>query len=156
MDVKTAAEALRLGILVGAASVQDAVQWADQVIRDDDDPCDAVIEIALAGRRSRPEVLRMLQDVPGTVGPNEPARAALARMYDSLDADPSRGPQLARALYILATKDELPEDEFGLEPYALDDDFHLAEVGVLSEEEALQRLRRYLARHARLESHDES
>lgn len=64
-EVKADAERLRLGLITGLATVEDAVAWADEMIRAAPGPDDALLEIGLAGRRGRKDVIALLGEVPG-------------------------------------------------------------------------------------------
>ena len=74
----------------------------------------------------------------------------MADLRRALAADLTRGPQIARWLYELATNGELPEGEFGADAYALEDWFALASSRTFSTyDNAFKELDAYLGRHAR-------
>lgn len=145
-NYKEDAETLRFCMLNGWAAVADAVAWADGVITSSASPDASVIEVALAGRRSRLEVAQLLEDVPGDADSVRVRRRALRRMLHLLDERPDRGYALAHSLYELAVSGELPEDEFGSEPYALEDAFD--RTGVCTQRDAVASLRDYLVQQS--------
>jgi hypothetical protein len=69
-------------------------------------------------------------------------------MLEMLEADPNQGDAIATWLYRLALDGELPEADFGLQPFTLDDSFELVRMGSAAKEEALAELHEYLAKHA--------
>jgi hypothetical protein len=141
---------LRLDILAGAATVAHAVAWADGLIAAGPRPDIAVIEVALAGRRSPADMLSLLALVAGTAGGEGVMRRHLGALLRALGADPSRAREVATRLFRYATEGDLPEEAFGPEPYFLDDDVFLAVKEVYGTEAAAREaLRAYLLRHAR-------
>jgi hypothetical protein len=146
---KVEAETLRYGLLAGCVTVAEAVAWADATIDAEAAPEIAIVDVALARRRSPAEVATLLEAVPGEADGVEVRRRLLGRMLRILDADPSRGGEIARSLYSLAVSGELPERDFGWQPYTLDDTFDLARSGVCgTHRDAVVELREYLERHA--------
>lgn len=146
---KEEAEALRLGLVAGIASVADAVAWADEVIMADPRPDSAILDVSLAAKQPAFEVAKLLGAVRGPVDLERAARLLLGRMLRLLDEEPRRGGELAVSLYRLATNGALPDDRFGIEPYFLDDEFDLVRQGIYdSDAAAREQLRRYLLTHA--------
>jgi hypothetical protein len=147
-DYKEDAETLRCGLLAGYTSVPDVVAWADTVIARESSPDPAFIEIALSGNRRPVDVVSLLREVPGDANFIAVRRRLLARMLEMLEADPNQGDAIATWLYRLALDGELPEADFGLQPFTLDDSFELVRMGSAAKEEALAELHEYLAKHA--------
>ena len=146
---KEEAEALRVAITRGFATVADAVAWADRVIVADPRPDWALLDISLAGRGSPADMITLLREVPGEVDHERVMRGVLACMLRALDADAARGERIANALYSMKADGELPDEPFGWEPYTIADMFELARVGTYgSRDEAVRELRRYLHAHA--------
>jgi len=149
MDLKAEAETLRCGLLAGCATVAEAVDWADALITATPAPDIAVIKVSLAGSRAPVEVAALLEEVPGEADGIQVRRQLMDRMRQLLDEDPSRGDEIARWLYRLASSGELRDELFGWEPYGLDDTFELARNRVYgTHTEAVAQLRAYLERHA--------
>jgi len=147
---KHEAERVRIGVVAGWLPVQAAVDWADRVIAEDAQPEPAVLDVSLAGRLSRSEVAALLGLVHGSADPIAVRKEALADLLAWVGDDVERGAQAARHLYEMATSGVLPEAEFGWEPYALDDDYDLAQKGMLGTvEESLKEVREYLERIVR-------
>jgi len=146
---KAEAETLRCGLLAGCATVAEAVAWADAVLAAADAPDIAIIEVSLAGRRAPAEVAGLLDAVPGQADGIEVRRRLMSRMLRLLDEEPSRGDEIARWLYGLASSGELPDEVFGWEPYGLDDTFDLVRNRVYgAHADAVAQLRAYLERHS--------
>jgi hypothetical protein len=147
---KEQAEVLRHGLMSGSRTVADVIAWADSVILADSQPDIEVIEIATTSRRQPADVSILLRNVAGECDRLAVIRRSMTDLRRELAADPSRGPQIARWLYDLATKGELPEGEFGSEAYALENWFALAASGTLGTyDSAVSELDAYLGRHAR-------
>ena len=147
---KEQAEVLRHGLMSGSRTVADAIAWADSVIAADPQPDMEIIEIAATSRRQPAYVSVLLRNVAGECDRLAVIRRSMTDLRRDLAADPSRGPQIARWLYELATGGELPEGEFGSEAYALEDWFALASRGTLGTyDSAVRELDAYLGRHAR-------
>ena len=73
-------------------------------------------------------------------------------MLDTLNADPAAGQAIASGVYRLSAAGYLPDDIFGWEAYALEDNFYLEQVGALgANRTAVGELRSYLARHRAVE-----
>jgi len=147
-NLKRDAEILRYRLIVGEVSVEDVVAWADGIIMKEPEPDASLLDISLARRGGVHEVVRLLRTVPGETSSIDVMRAWLGHMLTALRSDPGCGRTIAQWLYRWAIEGELPEAEFGWEPYALDDSFHLADTGVCSLDDALAQLEEYLLRHA--------
>jgi hypothetical protein len=147
---KEEAEVLRHGLMAGSRTVADAVAWADSLIAQDSHPDIAVIEVATSARRPPADVGVLLRHVEGEYDPVVVVRRAMTDLRRALGQDPARGPQIARWLYELATSGELPESEFGSDPYLMEDWFALASSGTFGTfESAVRELAAHLERHAR-------
>jgi hypothetical protein len=146
---KEEAEVLRHGLMAGCRTVADVIAWADSVIAVDPRPDIAVIEVASSSRLRPADISALLRNVAGDYDPVAVIRRSMTDLRRALAADPARGPQIARWLYELATSGEVPEDEFGSDPYALEDWFSLAGSGIGTYDNAVRELDAYLARHAR-------
>jgi len=147
---KEDAEVLRYGLQAGVRTVADVVAWADAVIAADPHPDFAVIEVASSGGRRPREVAALLQEIAGDCNAVGVMRRAMTDLRTALTANPERGPEIAAWLYRLAVNGELPEEEFGLEPYSLGDCFELARTGThFTAADALRELEVYLEQHAR-------
>ncbi len=143
-DQKRDAELLRLGLIAGTHTVEDAVAWADAVIGVDPHPDIEVIEVAMAARRRPAEVAALLRDVPGAIDPVLVVRHWLAELREAVVADPARAPALASMLYRLALGHYLQDPEMTSEAWGLEEwfEFNTHEAGV-------QAVLDYLDRHAR-------
>lgn len=146
---KEQAEVLRCGLQAGVRTVADAVAWADSIIAADPQPDIAVIEVACGGLRRPGEMVSLLREVGGESDRVTVIRRAMADLRSALLANPARGPEIAGWLYQLATTGELPEEQFGQEPYSLGDWFALASAGTYGTiADAVRALDAYLERYA--------
>ena len=145
---KEQAEAVRLGLIAGFRDVTDAVRWADGVIAADPAPDAEIADIALAAGRDRHQVISLLAAVPGRCDTTVAMRRLLRELLEAFDAEPTRGEQIARWLYSFAVAGNLPESEFGLDPFSLEDIFVGAKAGWNTDDQAFAALREYLVKQA--------
>lgn len=152
-DRKAEAEAFRCALVAGCATVAEVVAWADEVIAADTTPDIAIIELSLAGRAALADVVALLKAVTGYADGIVVRRRLMSRMLRLLDNEPTRGQQVAHSLFRLAINGDLPEEEFGWEPFVLEDAFDLARNQVYGTyETALADLRAYLERNSEARS----
>lgn len=150
MIQKNEAERLRLGIRGGWLKINDAVAWADGQIERTQRPALALLDLALAHDRTREEVAALLDAVPGSADSVAVMRCCLNDLREAVERDPRLAPDAARWLEATANRGELPEFEFGSEPFALADAFALAEDGSYGTvEEARYRLIAFLRQHSK-------
>ena len=152
LTVKDDAERLRIGVRGGWIRIQEAVAWADNQIERTPQPHLALIDLALAHNRNREEVAGLLDMVPGSANVLLVMRRCLSDILEVVERDPTRGADAARWLDSAAHRGDLPESDFGFEPFMLNDVFALAEQGICGTVgEALDRLMDFLREHARRE-----
>lgn len=145
---KHQAERLRIGLGGRWIQVRDAIAWADRQIAEASHPHPALIDIALAHNRRREDVEALLAAIPGSVDAVSVMRLCLGDMLEAVERDPRLAADAARWLYHAALREELPEAEFGLEAYAVEDAFSLAEQGIYGTVgEARDRLLAFLREH---------
>lgn len=109
--VRTEAEALARALEIGAIGVSDAVRWADGIIEADTHPPASVCEVAMAGKKYPPDVAALLRDVEGDFD-EAAARTRVLQLIDQgLREDARRADQLARALFELASADQIEDEE---------------------------------------------
>lgn len=146
-QIKTEAEALRLALLSGLASSEDVIAWADRTITDEAVPHITVIDLALAVNEDLDRLAFRLAEVPGEASLADAIQLLLKSLMERLEhgVDPRA---VAEHLYRLARTTDWPEEQFGTEPYWLDDLFPPASAyGGIYCEESLAALRTYLAKH---------
>jgi len=148
--LKNEAEHLRFGIRGGWLNVDQAVAWADSQIAQSPAPHTALLDVALAGARSRGDVVALLAAVPGTADVTGVMRWCLADLLELVHREPGAVRDVARWLEVAAFEGFLPASEFGSEPIAIDDAFGLAEEDAYGTVlEAQERLLSFLREHAR-------
>ncbi|WP_437886370.1 hypothetical protein [Sorangium sp. So ce307] len=110
MDLhRTQAEAFLIALDVGAASVDDVVNWALDVIQEAEHPHWSFCELALCSRKSPADLAAILRAVPGVPDGKLARLRVLEMLRDSLAERPERAEQIARSLYHLAIGEELDE-----------------------------------------------
>jgi hypothetical protein len=95
---KNEAERMRLGISGGWLRVAEAVAWADTQIAQAPDPPASLLDIALAGKRTREEVAGLLATVPGSADTIWVMRACLADLLGTVEREPTLARDAARWL----------------------------------------------------------
>lgn len=131
--LRTQAEALRIALDVGAASVDDAVAWARAVVTEADHPHWAFCELATCSGKYPPDLHEFLAAVPGVVDESS-ARALVVRMLaDSLDAHPERADQIAESLYQLALAGDFNDSPLAEVAWWSWDALDLADAGHIAE-----------------------
>jgi hypothetical protein len=148
---KIQAEALRLGLVVGLYTVEDAIAWADTVITEEPAPHASVIDVALASKRSLSVVISLLAQIPGEPHNVLALRSLLACLLNRLKANSDNAETIARDLYHLARTAPWPEEEFGGEAFWLDHTFELLREGLYrgTYADAVADLTSYLERNSR-------
>ena len=145
--IKTEAEALRLALLSGLALPRDIVRWADRIIAEEPTPHIAVIDLALAVNEGADRLVLRLSDIPGEGSHDGAIRLLLKVLLQRLDRDTDPR-TVAESLYRLSRTTAWPEEQFGTEPYWLDDLCQPETAfGGVYDREALTALREYLANH---------
>ncbi len=153
LQQKEEAERFRLGVRGGWISINEVISWADSQIDQTLQPHPALVDLALAGNRSREDVAALLETVPGSADPVFVMRWCLSDILKVVEAEPRFALEAARWLEVAAQRGELPESEFGGEPHALADAFALAEQGTYGTiGEARERLITFLRQHSMREA----
>lgn len=147
---KEEAEALRLALEAGLASVADAVAWADGVIVADTPADAAVIEVALAEGRTSYEMAALLAAVPGVADPVRVVRRHLGDLLRALDRDLEHTRRVVARLATMAWDDSLADPRFDAKRAALlVEDYEEATWGIHGREAAARdAIRQYLLAHA--------
>ena len=146
---KEDAELLRSCLVVGIASVERVVAWADSIVAAESVIDPGIIEISLSGNKTSAELVSLLHAVAGEANSERVMRRLLGEMYLKLKSQPDMGESIAASLYQLRCNGDIPEEAFGWEPYALSDTFHVARAcGHCGNLGAPEDLIDYLIRHA--------
>jgi len=145
---KESAETLRIELTLGMRSISEVVAWADDVVARDQIPDSEILELATCGHSTEQEVCVLLDAVRGERVSARAAGRVLGTLRTSLAADPARGEEIARQIYEMALRGFLPEEEFGWEPYSLEDNFFLATCGYYGDHaSAVRMLDDFLAKY---------
>ena len=132
-NLRTHAEALRIALDVGAASVDDAVAWARTVVTQSDHPHWAFCELATCSGKYPPDLHEFLGAVPGIVDEVSARALVVSMLADSLDAHPERADQIAQSLYQLALAGDLKDSPLAEVAWWSWDALDLADAGHIAE-----------------------
>ncbi|AUX40059.1 uncharacterized protein SOCE26_014550 [Sorangium cellulosum] len=148
MDLhKTQAEAFRIALDVGAASVDDVVSWALDVVQKVDHPHWSFCELALCSRKYPPDLAAHLREVPGVPDVTLARLMVLDMLRDSLTEHPERADPIARSLYWLAIAGDLDHPELLELAWWAWDALDLADAGAIAQtrEDVVKQMRSTLA-----------
>jgi hypothetical protein len=134
--LKTDAEVLKVGFIVGVYEVADVIKWADKEIERLDKPPLALIDLAMMSKAHRDEIKNQLAILSNDSDPLTAIREVLGKLYFTLLDNPTFAPKPAKGLYNLAEKFDfkLPEDIQSMSDfdYSFDlvrgDDYHIRRV----------------------------
>jgi hypothetical protein len=132
-ELRTHAEAFRIGLDVGAASVDDVVRWAQEVVTETEHPHWSLCELATCGHLYPPDLRPHLQAVPGVLDPKRGRALVLGMLAQTLSAYPERADQVARALFELASGNEIEEAELRKLAWWAWDALTLADAGYITQ-----------------------
>jgi hypothetical protein len=134
------AEDLRLLLLAGIVSVDDAVAWADRTISTLPEYDDDLTEISLGAKVPMAEMESRLNRVSEGADFFKAIRHLLGRMHRTLRWDRSRARDFARVVECIWVdiSDSHPDDFLFMQ--GIDDAFWLAETGIGTIQEAIDRL----------------
>ena len=143
--LKLQAEVLRIGILGGYVSPEEAIAWADALIESLSPAPADLIEVSLSGGR-RDDVASALAQVSGSFDEESLRRTLLRKMADIAFSRPQFCRQIARALYQLAVEGRAPTRADESAMFTFDDAYDLAESGAFGTiEDVDAELREYLS-----------
>ncbi|MFF2878451.1 hypothetical protein ACFVR2_19230 [Gottfriedia sp. NPDC057991] len=74
MDLKLNAEVNRLGLTIGLLTIEDVINWADNVIEHHDFPPYEIIELSLSSKESLEKVILKLMMFQGEVDNDLPPK----------------------------------------------------------------------------------
>jgi hypothetical protein len=104
---RSQAEALAVGLELGAVSVADVVAWADAMIVDTPCPHWTICELAMMSTKYEQDVIGALREIPGTYDSDWVRAEVVRALARGLAADRGRADQIACALYAIADWDAL-------------------------------------------------
>jgi hypothetical protein len=147
--VKSDADALRLGLIVGLIDRQHVVAWADQLIRSDRvAEAPVVLDLAVATHHSVADVVSLLHQVPGDVDRATVGRRLATQLRGALACGTLDVVGVARAMYRVLHEGYAPDHEFESMAYWADDGVDLALQGVYgSLDQVRAELEGFLARY---------
>jgi hypothetical protein len=132
-SARNQAEALAIGLEIGATSVAEVVAWADSVITAEERPHWSVCELATMSKSYEPDVANALREVPGELDAIWVRKEVVRMLARGLAADRRRADQIASALYNLAMAENLPTAELRSVAWWAWDALSLADEGVIQE-----------------------
>jgi hypothetical protein len=147
--IKEQALALRLGILSGYATVQDAVAWADGIISADLlDEAPQALNLSLLPSSNWADAITLLGQVPGDAVSQDVGRDCARLMQCRIESGTLDVQTAARAMFRLEIEGFSPDAEFTGMAYYLDDAFDLASSGTWGTLDDVEReLRSFLKRY---------
>lgn len=147
VPLRIQADAFASALQVGAATVDEVVEWADAVIELEANPHWSFCELATCRNLYPPDVAHLLRDVPGTPDRAASQRIVMKMLHESLVKDPTRANQIASSLYSLAMADEIANPNLKALAWWAWDALDLADAGVTAETrtEIIDRIRGELA-----------
>lgn len=77
---KPEAEAIRIGMLAGLFSREEAIQWADLVIADTDKPCSEVLDLSMGENLDGSSIASLLSAMPGAADAELTKKLLLAKV----------------------------------------------------------------------------
>ena len=151
MDLKTEAEIMRICLELELISKSEVISWADNVVAKTDQPDLAVIEVSLAKNHYINDILKVLEDVGGTIDLARLYQEVFALMKTKLQPDPDSETLIARALFRMAINGDVPDKSAAEEMYRFYDDLDLARYGYYKNrtvEDVRKQLRSFLNRYS--------
>ncbi|WP_437963014.1 hypothetical protein WME76_48315 (plasmid) [Sorangium sp. So ce119] len=130
---RTRAEAFLLALDVGAASVDEVVNWALKVIQEVDHPHWSFCELALCSMKYPRDLAEYLRAVPGVPDVKLARLRVLEMLSDVLAEHPERAEQIARSLYHLAISGDLDDPAVGEVAWWAWDALDLAAQGAIEQ-----------------------
>ena len=125
------AEALRLGLIGGYATLQQVVTWADQLIlKDRAAEMPALLDLSLLSSESLAEAVALLRTIPGERSAPQVGRYVAGLIYEHMKLGTLSTERAARALFQAMLEGYAPDPEFESKAYSFDDGVDLALQGV--------------------------
>ena len=145
-NLREDAEVLRLGLRAGVLATEDVVRWADRVIAEQPTAAGPFFDLAVATPTlGAARLSALLGDVPGRAEAASVSRRFLGLLLAWYDREPTAGLRIARMLGDMAEGGMLSAEQFGWEPYSLDE---LFTEPFCTPDEAARELPAYLEAHS--------
>ena len=135
-NLRTQANALQTALEIGAASVDDVVAWARDVIMKTEHPHWAICELALCSGKCAPDLNEFLTEVPGSLDATQARAIVIQMLSNSLRAHPDRANQIAHSLFDLASAGDLDDSPLHEIASWAWDALDLADAGLIAETRA--------------------
>jgi hypothetical protein len=124
-------EVKRLQLDYGLISVPDVISWADGIIAESDVPENAIIDLALSGKKTPDDIVFQLAKLAIGCDRYRAMRFVLGQMHLALQKNRTLGRGFAHKLLQFAVDNfhrEFPENLMFI--YCIDDEYDLAEQGL--------------------------
>jgi hypothetical protein len=142
---KEQAEVRRILLEYGFIQIKDVIAWADSIISSEPSPDFEIIEISLSPQKSTYEIITLIHKVRGDCDSSNVIRKAMRELLIMLEKRPELGKSVAIWLYGLLINKIILVEDFGYEPYQIEDSYELGGTNISgTEEEALMTLKKYL------------
>lgn len=135
-DLRTQGEAFQTALEIGAASVDDVVTWASDIVSKTEHPHWSICELALCSGKYPPDLKEFLDEVPGSLDALHSRAMVITMLSDSLCAHPDRANQIAHSLYQLASGGALDDSPLRAIAWWAWDALDLADAGLIAETRA--------------------
>lgn len=135
-DLRTQAKAFQTALEIGAASVDDVVTWASDIVSKTDHPHWSICELALCSGKYPPDLAEFLTEVPGSLDATQARTLVIRMLAASLNAHPDRANQIAHSLYDLASRGDLDDSPIHEVARWAWDALDLADAGLIAETRA--------------------
>ena len=127
------AEAFATALQIGAATVDEVVEWAIHVIQCETSPHWSFCELVTCRNLYPPDVAHLLRSVPGASDHAASQRIVIEMLHDSLEKAPARANQIASSLYSLAMEDKIANPNLKALAWWAWDALDLADSGLIAE-----------------------
>lgn len=148
--MKVQAEVYRLGLLSGYFANDNVINWADQVIAEEEKPDIEIIDVAFGKHLKSIDLARLLENVKGEIEAELPFKILLGLYSKELKEKTKTPSEVAKSVYfalnsITTTKPSSKEEQL---IYYFDDRFDLAIAGVYGNLQDLENeLRDFLSQY---------
>ena len=158
MTLKTDAEVLRLGLILGLVDRSAVTAWADAlIVAGPPAAMSMVFDLSLATAQPTSAIISHLRDVPGTLDHRAIGRRLAGMMHAALSENRADITIVARAMRRLLDEGLAPDDQFEHMAYHADDGVDLASSGTYGTLEAIRAdVVGFLGRYSEMRLEDKS
>lgn len=130
-------EVFHIGLTNGLLDKGEVIRWADNIIKQDEQPDYFVIELSLCGHKSINDIVSLINEFVGEPKPIVSGRVILGFAYRQYSKKAISLRKVTTAIYWLVWQREFTEAEKSF-MYGLDEDLDCAESGIYGTVEAVE------------------